>query len=318
MFRACRPYYVKEGLAAMLCTKWLANKHELLSQVKQGKVPKLYCSPKLDGIRCVATLKGLYSRNRLKFDSCKHVHDDVCKLLNTPYRNFHPSKVMLDGELYFTGPSLPFEKIVSAVKKTQKHATKQDIALQRKIKYHIFDLAPVDSIKKMTYIERMFHLQQMIKNAESKGVLRAHSLVPVPIRSFKTQDELDNHLEGYLGRGMEGIVVRTPNGLYEPGKRSKDIMKYVRHLEDEFDIFDVKPGTGKFKGSLGALCCVTSQGKKFCANPAVDEAMRKDWWKNRKNLIGKKATVRFTRFTTNGVPRFPCAKSIRNAGNKRV
>ncbi|KNH09271.1 DNA ligase [Perkinsela sp. CCAP 1560/4] len=319
MFRVCQAHFVKDGLAAMLCSKWTASKHDLLSQVREGKVSKLYCSPKFDGIRCVATLKGLYSRNRLKFDSCTHVHDDVCKLLKTPYLGFDPAKIMLDGELFFMGKDLPFEKIVSAVKKTSKHITPQDVKLQNKIKYHIFDMnLTADHFRKMPYIERMYHIQQMLKNAEKKGSLKNHCLLSVPIRSFRTQDELDNQLEGYLDRGMEGIVVRTPGGLYEPGKRSKGLMKYVPMMEEEFDIYDVKPGAGKFKGSLGSLCCVTSTGKKFFANPAVDEDMRKEWWKKRKNLIGKKATVKFTRYTVHGVPRFPSAKSIRNAGNKRV
>ena len=316
MFGFSKVSLIKDGLPAMLCSKWVDSKSFLLSQVHHGSVKKLYCSPKLDGIRCVATLNGLYSRNRLKFDSCKHIHADVCSLLKTKYGDFEPHKVTLDGELFFSGKDLPFEKIVSAVKTTSKHATEADLKLQGKIKYHIFDMAVAGRMHNMTYVERMFHLQRMLKNAESKLVSR--SLALVPVRSFKTQDELDDHLEGYLDRGMEGIVVRTPHGMYEPGARSKGIMKYVPMLEEEFDIYDVKPGEGKFKGSLGSLCCVTSKGKKFFANPGVDMEMRKQWWKSRKNLIGKKATVRFTRYTTNGVPRFPLAKSIRNAGNKRV
>ena len=316
MLQLTRVSLLKDGISAMLCSKWLDSKEDLLSQINQGTMGKLYCSPKLDGIRCVATLKGLFSRNRLKFDSCRHVHADVCRLLLTRYRDFNPKKITLDGELFFSGKDLPFEKIVSAVKTTAKNATNSDLKLQSKIKYHIFDMVVAGRVKSMPYIERMFHLQQMLKNASTK--MPRHSLTLVPVRSFKTQDELDSHLEGYLDRGMEGIVVRTPLGMYEPGKRSKGIMKYVPMMEEEFDIYDVKPGQGKFKGSLGSLCCVTVKGKKFFANPGVDEEMRKKWWKGRRSLIGKKATVRFTRYTAQGVPRFPLAKSIRNAGNKRV
>ena len=112
--------------------------------------------------------------------------------------------------------------------------------------------------------------------------------------------------------------MRTPIGRYEPGKRSGDLMKYVPVMEEEFDVYDAKQGKGKFKGTLGSFVCVTSEGKKFCANPGVDEDMRRYWWTKRKELVGKKVTVRFQRYTAAGIPRFPSAKSIRNFMRMRV
>ena len=290
-------------LQAMLAKKWLDYSDRFLD----GKT-SLYCSPKLDGIRCVGMTHGLYSRNKKRFQSCSHVHEEIVRVLKAMRGDY-----ALDGELYIDKGDLDgacFERIVSAVKTTHEHATHEDYALQRRVRYHVFDLIDVNHPSRMPFAERLEMLKEYVPKG---GIVKA-----VPYHKFCTQEQLDDHLEMYLEQGMEGLVIRPPQGLYMPGKRTMDVLKYVPTMEEEFDIFDTTEGKGKFAGTLGALTCVTKKGKMFQVNPGVADSVRLQWWKDRHKLIGKKATVKFQRYTEAGVPRFGSAKSIRNFMKMRV
>ena len=288
---------------AMLAHKWLDYQSRLLD----GKTD-YFCSPKYDGIRCVATSEGLFSRSNKKFQSCTHVLEDVQGMLKAVRGS---QKYAIDGELYMNGGNACFERIVSAVKTTHVHATNEDYALQKKIQFHVFDVIDLNSPCLMPFTKRLELLKEITQH--STGVSRL-----VPYVKFKTQDKLDEKLKRYVSDGCEGLVVRTPTGLYAPGKRSADLLKYVPVMDAEFDCFAACEGIGKFKGTLGSLTCLTAKGKKFQVNPGVDDSVRKLWWKRRSELIGKKVTVKFQRYTEQGIPRFASAKSIRNFMKMRV
>ena len=99
----------------------------------------VYCQPKLDGIRCVVTKDGMYSRNGKEFNSCPHIQEQLKVFFSK-----HPD-VVLDGELYNHDLKHDFNKITSLVKKTKP--TQTDLCETGDlVEYWIYDVVIGESV----------------------------------------------------------------------------------------------------------------------------------------------------------------------------
>ena len=72
---------------------------------------KNFIQPKLDGVRCVFTKVGAYSRTGKEFKNVAHLEEDLEDFFNDN------SNSILDGELYNHDLKHDFEKIISLVRK---------------------------------------------------------------------------------------------------------------------------------------------------------------------------------------------------------
>ena len=109
----------------MLASKW--------EDYKDKVTYPIFSQPKLDGIRCIVTNDGMFSRNGKPIISAPHIRES----LNSVFKK-HPT-LILDGELYADKFANDFNKIVSLVKKTKP--TDADLKESKKnIEYHIYDL----------------------------------------------------------------------------------------------------------------------------------------------------------------------------------
>jgi ATP-dependent DNA ligase len=72
---------------------------------------KVFIQAKLDGVRCLFTKDGAYSRNHKQFMNVRHI-----EMALKPFFDQHPD-VILDGELYNHKLKHDFEKIISLVRK---------------------------------------------------------------------------------------------------------------------------------------------------------------------------------------------------------
>ena len=73
----------------------------------------IFSQPKLDGIRCIVTKAGMFSRNGKPIISAPHIRES----LNDVFENY--PNLILDGELYADKFANDFNAIVSLVKKTK-------------------------------------------------------------------------------------------------------------------------------------------------------------------------------------------------------
>ncbi len=94
---------------------------------------KVFIQPKLDGVRCIFTKDGAYSRTGKEFHNLQHIKIDLEKFFDQ-----QPNAV-LDGELYNHDLRDDFEQIISLVRK-QKPTDEDRLNAHRLIQYHVYDM----------------------------------------------------------------------------------------------------------------------------------------------------------------------------------
>jgi DNA ligase-1 len=270
-------------IAPMLAKKWEDEKHRV-------KYP-VFSQPKLDGIRCIIDVRGMWTRKGKQILSAPHIFESLL-----PYFEANPDLV-LDGELYADKLSADFDKIISLVRKTKPKLS--DIKeCAGVIKYYTYDLPSCDEVFSTRYAQL--------------GLLKLpDTCVLVPTYVLKTEADIDAKLIEYLEAGYEGQMLRTNGAYYEFDKRSPSLIKHKIFEDDDFVVVGVVEGIGKLKGRVGTLEFVAKNGKTFNAAVNGDHDYLAKLFRENK-LIGKTATVKYFQLTKDGVPRFGKTIAIRD------
>lgn len=247
-----------------------------------------YIQPKLDGVRAIynTSYKTFQSRTGKKFEHLEHITKEISDL-----------NLLLDGELY--SDTLTFQEITGTANKKKK-LTAEDLEKQKEITYNVYDV-----IAPGNYTDRYKLLKEIFKKNKFKYV----KLVETSI--INKADELEERHDHFVSKGYEGMIIRNFEGEYTMKNRSKNLQKYKKFDDDEFEIIDYTDGTGIEKG-LVIWICKTKDGKVFNTRPKGTHEERKKLFKNGKKYIGKPLTVRFFGYTDDGVPRFPIGISLRD------
>jgi DNA ligase-1 len=267
----------------------LAKKYE---DYAEETVFPVYSQPKLDGIRCIARKDGLWSRNGKKFASVPHIEQALAPLFN-----LNPNLV-LDGELYCDKFSNDFNAICSLVKKTKP--TQQDLAdSAASIQYWVYD-----TDHKAKFSQRFDDVVKMAVYMVAKDCI-----VIVPTKCCFNVEHVDELYEKYINEGYEGQMVRLDKP-YE-NKRSKSLLKRKEFQDKEYIILDVIEGEGNRAGGAGAMTFANEQGVRFNSNIKGSREYCAQLLKEKVDLIGKPATVKFFNLTPDNIPRFPFVVAIR-------
>ena len=255
----------------------------------------VYIQPKLDGVRCLFTKDGAYSRAGNKFMNLVHI-----ELALLPFFNNNPD-VVLDGELYNHKLKRDFEKIISLVRK-QKPTADDRLDAQHLVQFHVYDY--FDGVMYDSYKTRMQQLAcSDIYDAQIKHV---------PTLLVDTYSYARQLHEEFLEDGYEGSIIRL-NGLYKHG-RSYDLMKFKDFSDAEATIVGYELGKGKRTGTLGKFLMMDDEGVQFGCPPGKGYSY-KDLSKmllNINDYIGQRATFTYFQRTQAGSYRHPLFKCIRN------
>ena len=183
----------------------------------------------------------------------------------------------LDGECY--APNKTFEEITSMFKMNPKD-----------LEFHVFDYFDVNR-PELTFEERK-------------------ERITVDTFMVNKKSEVQGYHDLFVNQGHEGIMIRDASSTYEIGKRSNYLLKYKAFQTDEYEIVDVKEGTGREKGTAIWVCKVGDQ--HFSVRPEGTLETRKGYLKEKGKYIGKQLTVRYQNLTALGIPRFPVGVAIRD------
>jgi ATP-dependent DNA ligase len=256
---------------------------------------KVFIQPKLDGVRCIFTKNGAYSRTGKQFHNLRHI-----ELRLERFFKAQPNAV-LDGELYNHALRDDFEQIISLVRK-QKPTDEDRRNAQHLIQYHVYDFITEGS----SYENRLNWLL-------SSRNLWCNVVVPVETHRVKKYEEAANmHYDGFLKQGYEGSILRL-NGLYEQ-KRSYNLQKFKDFSDDEATIVGYEAGKGKFTGLIGKFLMIDDNGIKFgCPiGKGYNYDDRRFILNNIHEYIGKRATFTYFERTKAGSYRHPLYKTVRD------
>ena len=256
----------------------------------------VYIQAKLDGVRCLFTKDGAFSRNGKQFMNVRHI-----EMALKPFFAEQPD-VVLDGELYNHKLKRDFEKIISLVRK-QKPTDEDRLDAQHLVQFHIYDY--FDGVMYDNYQTRM----QQLVNAEFYDAQIKH----VPALLVDSYNYARVQHEEFLSLGYEGSIIRNGDGIYKHG-RSYDLMKFKDFSDTEATIIDYVTGKGKRTGTLGKFIMQDDDGVVFGCPPGKGYSYKdlKTMLKNADSFIGKRATFTYFQRTKANSYRHPLFKCIRN------
>ncbi len=232
-----------------------------------------WLSEKLDGVRAYWNGKQFLSRQGNQFFAPTWF---TAGLPATP----------LDGELWLDRKQ--FQQTVSVVRR----ANGGDAWTQ--IKYVVFDAPAAGG---------SYELRQKSLKTVSEKCAYASVLDQILCQGI---DHLRQELTRIEALGGEGLMLRQPESLYEPG-RSATLLKVKTFHDAEATVVGHVPGRGRHKGRLGALEVTLADGTKFSVGTGFSDAQR-----GNPPTIGTVITFRFQELTSAGVPRFPSFLRIRS------
>jgi len=254
----------------------------------------VFMQPKLDGVRCLFTKDGAFSRTGKKFMNVEHIENDL-----KPFFKDYPF-IVLDGELYNHDLKHDFEKIISLVRKTKPTKEHRTEAKQL-VQYHIYDFMGPLSID---YDQRIVMLSDL-------DIFNSHIKL-IETHITENHDASVGLHKKFLKRGYEGSILRL-NRPYV-NRRSFHLMKFKDFSDDEATIVGFVPGKGKREGTLGKFIMIDANGVKFGCPPGKGFSHKHLalMLTNAETYVGKKATFTYFQRTNAGSYRHPQFKAIRD------
>ena len=262
---------------------------------------KVFSQPKLDGIRCIATKDGLFTRNGKEITAVPHIAKELQKLFVE-----YPDAV-LDGELYNHAYKDDFNKIVHLVRK--QNLTKEHLVESEKmIQYHIYDVPQIGTLDEQSLYS--YRIGMLKTQGVPKKLRWSSAIAIVDTTLVKNEKHLDALYSDYTLAGYEGQMIRI-DGPYE-NKRSAKLLKRKDFIDEEYTILGYDEGNGNRTGTIRNFLFKNKNGKEFTSNIKGTFEYLTELLHKAEGLIGKKATVKYFNLTPDGVPRFPIVIAIRD------
>jgi ATP-dependent DNA ligase len=255
----------------------------------------VYIQPKLDGVRCVITKDGAFSRTGKQFKNINHIELSLSRFFDQ-----YPD-VILDGELYNHDLKDDFEKIISLVRK-QKPTDEQRLDAKNLTQFHCYDY--FDGVQYDSYKTRMNNLVT--------SDIYSYCVRYVPAKLVDSYNYARTLHKQYLDEGYEGSIIRL-DGLYKHG-RSYDLMKFKDFSDTEATIIGYELGKGKRTGTLGKFIMLDDEGIQFGCPPGKGYTYKDlaNMLSEIDSYVGKRATFTYFQRTQAGSYRHPLFKCIRN------
>ena len=275
---------------------------------KAGKKPidfseQVFIQRKLDGVRCLFTKDGAFSRTGKPFKNVQHLENQLAYFFEK-----NPD-IILDGELYNHALKDDFEKIISLVRK-QKPTDEDRGEASALVQFWCYDLLSQDSyntIEQLDYAARM----SMLTNIFDVYDLGPTNAVLVKTREVESMEEARIVHEQNLAEGFEGSIIRL-NKPYQQ-KRSYHLQKFKDFHDTEATIIDYVEGKGKRTGTLGKFIMRDEMGIQFGCPPGKGFTYKDlaNILDNIEDYIGKVATFTYferTKMNSYRHPQFKCLR----------
>lgn len=250
----------------------------------QSKHGPVYVEPKFDGLRSIGVVEGgkvtLLSRNGKEFTAADHLKP----LLLT--QGAELGDRVFDGELVAAGG---FNSSVSSVKRK--------VANDNPATFHCFEMIPMNEWgdgKGLPYELRRQRLQEYTRPGGHFQVAESWLL---------RSDEVWPKYLDLLRRGLEGAIVKNPEGLYR-FKRHTDWLKLKETCDVDAKVIRLIEGEGRLRGMLGAAV-ILYNGKEVNVGTGWSDKERKHYWMYPSQLVNHMIEVQYHQETPDGSLRHP-------------
>ena len=259
---------------------------------------KVFMQPKLDGVRCVISKDGAYSRTGKEWLNIHHITANL-----EPFFEKYPD-VILDGELYNHELKDDFEKIISLVRKTKPKESDR-VESAGYVQFHCYDYIPGPALRRASFSSRIVWLEAELPVSYCVKFVNTYEV-------NKYEEALNLHNDGFLANGYEGSILRLDRP-YEC-KRSYNLQKFKDFHDTEATIIGYEAGKGKFTGLIGKFIMQDDDGIEFgCPiGKGYNFDDRRDILNNVHDYIGQRATFTYFERTKAGSYRHPLYKTLRN------
>lgn len=254
-------------------------------------------SRKMNGVHAIFKDGYIYTRERRIIPGCEHLIND-CWKLNEAMGGTNSSPYIIEGELLIKGEESEF--IDEFDRFTQTYGLVGNLNPDKSaLEMHIFDIVNREEYAAIPQEETSSY------TLRRELLVDSYEAIADDIENLK----LISHLyEGYdltkieewfqyaELQGWEGIVINRDL----PYMRSKNtnLLKYKHKHTVDLKIVDFKPGTGRYKGSLGALM-VDYKGNMVAVGSGMDIPTREWIWTHRPELLGRIVEVQYQCKTKN-------------------
>lgn len=259
---------------------------------------------KLNGIRCIFTKKGAFSRKGEEFFCLDHIKEEL-KQFFEEYPN-----AILDGELFNPKYKNELSKIASlvSVNRKQKDVTQQDLQDAKEIiQYHVYDgFGFGETTQQTPYTERKNNLFLYI------GVYTEYKYIrTVKYAIVKNYQAIESLMKGVVLENREGLMIKELAAPYV-NKRTKAMLKLKSFMDEEFEFLYFMEGTGNWSGKVKKAVCklntpATNGETTFKSNVRGSMPELEKLWNEREQHEnkGKRLTVTFQEYSVYGVPLIP-------------
>ena len=279
-----------------------------IEKVKLSGNEKIFISRKLNGTRCAFVGDRCMTRQNKEYKGLDHIVADLQKLVG--------KDTFVDGELLYKNKeglsdSEAFQKGTGIA---MSKGDKSDLKLV------IFDMFPLDEFwsgkSKESYSNRK---KQIVELGEKIKTLGTDNLEIVQM-CYEGYDhsEIWKWLDYAEQHDWEGIILNldTP---YEC-KRTKNLIKVKKFYTYDLEVVGIEEGTGRNKGTLGALVVKYKNNTVNVGSGFTDEE-RSYYWNNQDEIIGRVIEVKYKEITTDkktGLEslQFPVYIGLREAGKQ--
>jgi len=260
------------------------------------KLGSCVAQPKLDGFRLQVHVDKRHEKPKVHFFS-RNLLDmsEMFPDLHKAVLDLNVKDIVLEGEAIAyeveTGIFLPFQE---TVKRKRKHNVSQ-VAQEFPLKLYLFDILYLNG---KSMLDQSHHDRRkiLVEILETKKIKEHETIYPIDEVKLHTAKELEDYFELNISIGLEGIIVKRPDAIYQPGKRNFNWIKLKRQesgsLDDTIDcvILGYYHGHGKRASfGIGALLVGVFNPKldRFETVAKIGTGLTDQEWKDQKKACDK-------------------------------
>ena len=281
----------------MLAAQWDARK------AKINYNNNIYFQGKLDGIRCIATRHGMWTRKGKPIVAAPHIMEAL-----QPAFDENPDAIF-DGELYNHVLRDDFNEITSIVKRQK--VTEDDLEKSKQLmQFHIYDYP---YLMGQPFSARFAAVVKILVDnmIATEGTGGNSPIQIVTTHLCKSEAEIDARYDEVIDQGYEGGIIRLDEKYTQ--KRSNALLKRKDFDDEEFIIVRIEEGSGNWAGCAKRLIFQNNMGE--CGETGAGMRGKRPYlrkvFENRDAYVGKEATIRYFGRTPGKLkPRIPVVTAL--------